>query len=77
MGQQRYEVYSNITIQKPKFGVVQTKRQSFEITPELSDELDHFITHQRVDGTKMSKSEFIRIAIKHQLSIIKQKGGLV
>lgn len=56
------------TLTKRQWGKKQTKRYSFEITPELKERLDKRIAEiQLTTGKKISASEIIRDALAREL----------
>ena len=65
--------YNTAKLPKPKHGVIQTKRHSFEITPELHKEMLQTLAKYTADtGIKISASEFIRKAIAREIREFKR-----
>jgi hypothetical protein len=65
--------YNKAKLPKPKHGVINTKRYSFDITPELHKELTQTLSQYTADtGIKISASEFIRKAIARELREFKR-----
>lgn len=65
--------YNTSKLPKPKHGVTQTKRYSFEITPELHKEMLQTLAKYTADtGDKISASEFIRKAIAREIREFKR-----
>lgn len=65
--------YNASRLAKPKKGIVQTKRYSFEITPELHKEMLQVLAKYTADtGDKINASEFIRKAIARELREFKR-----
>jgi len=57
-----------VKLPKAKWGVVNTTRYSFEITPELKDKLNRRLAEiQLTTGKKVSASEVIRQALAREL----------
>ena len=60
--------YNASKLAKPKKGVKQVKRYSFEITPELHKEMLQVLASYTAEtGDKITASEFIRKAIAREL----------
>jgi hypothetical protein len=65
--------YNASRLAKPKRGIKQVKRYSFEITPELHKEMLQVLAKYTADtGNKISASEFIRKAIARELREFKR-----
>lgn len=67
-GQPIKRAYKASKLAKPKKGVRQVKRYSFEITPELHKDMLKTLAKYTADtGDKISASEFIRKAIAREI----------
>lgn len=65
--------YNTSKLPRAKHGVTQTKRYSFEITPELHKEMLQTLAKYTADtGDKISASEFIRKAIAREIREFKR-----
>lgn len=65
--------YNAAKLPRAKHGVINTKRHSFEITPELHKEMLQTLAKYTADtGDKITASEFIRKAIAREIREFKR-----